>query len=168
MHAGVVGELFELGSAGEAVREDHGAYSCSADGGQQRGLRDRHRDVVVAAFDTKITSQTAATADTWLRCREKSRITPLRTALPAMEVPAPRETRGTPSSRQTSIAAAASSRCRGKTTAAGTSRYLEASEEYSARHRVEKSTSATPALRSAAATSSETAPPALIVVPCLC
>lgn len=63
MHAGVVGELFELGSAGEAVREDHGAYSCSADGGQQRGLRDRHRDVVVAAFDTKITSQTAATAD---------------------------------------------------------------------------------------------------------
>ncbi len=79
MHAGVVGELFELGSAGEAVREDHGVYSCSADGRQQRDLRDRHRDVVVAAFDTKITSQTAATA-------------------------------------------AASSRCRGKTTAAGTSR----------------------------------------------
>jgi len=42
MHAGVVGELFELGSAGEAVREDHGAYSCSADGGHRAPQRRRN------------------------------------------------------------------------------------------------------------------------------
>src|SRR3954451_20307808 len=83
------------------------------------------------------------------RCRLVSTTTPVPTALPAIEVPAPRAVSGTPSSRQTASAATISSGCRGRTTARGRTRYSEASEEYRARARPEPSTSSSPARRSA-------------------
>jgi hypothetical protein len=64
-----------------------------------------------------------------LRYRLVSTTTPGPTALPAMEVPAPRAVRGTPRDRHTSRVATISSACRGRTTARGRTRYSEASEE---------------------------------------
>lgn len=49
VHAGSVGEVFELGAAGEAVREQHSVCVCVAQGGQQCGFGDGHGDVVVPA-----------------------------------------------------------------------------------------------------------------------
>ena len=92
-------------------------------------------------------------ARTRLRCLLNSSTTPVPTALPAIEVPAPREVSGTPRVRQTSSVAATSSTSRGRTTAVGVTRYSEASLEYSARVRVLSSTSARPTRRSASTTS---------------
>ena len=87
-----------------------------------------------------------------LRCREKSTTMPAPTALPAIDVPAPRAVIGNPSRRPTSTIAAISSRARGKTTTCGTTRYNDASVEYSARRLAEASTPATPARDSSAST----------------
>lgn len=54
--------------------------------------------------------------------RVKSRTTPVPVACPAMDVPPPRGTTGTPSSRHTASAAATSSASRGATTPRGTRR----------------------------------------------
>lgn len=56
------------------------------------------------------------------RCRVKSRTTPVPVAWPAIDVPPPRGTTGTPCSRQTASAAATSSASRGATTPYGTRR----------------------------------------------
>ncbi|MDH6609171.1 hypothetical protein M2164_004806 [Streptomyces sp. SAI-208] len=55
-------------------------------------------------------------------CRVKSSTTPVPVACPAMEVPPPRATTGTPCERQTSSAAATSSASAGATTPSGTRR----------------------------------------------
>src|SRR3954447_9245398 len=77
---------------------------------------------------------------------------PRPTALPATEVPAPREVSGTPLARATASAAATSSTCRGRTTASGGIRYSEASEAYMPRVPASARTSS-PARSSAATTS---------------
>ena len=59
MGAADPGELVELGAAGEPVGQDD-RVARRADGGQQRGLGDRLRDVVVAALDTEVAGQAAA------------------------------------------------------------------------------------------------------------
>ena len=48
-----VGELVELGAAGEAVSQDHRVLGV-AHGGQQGGFRDGLRDVIVAALDAEV------------------------------------------------------------------------------------------------------------------
>ena len=58
----------------------------------------------------------------WPRCREVSRTIPAPTALPAMDVPAPRVVSGVPVRRDTSAAARMSSVSRGKATTWGTTR----------------------------------------------
>ncbi len=63
-----------------------------------------------------------STDSTRFRCLEVSRTTPAEMALPAMDVPAPRATTGTPSSRHTVSAAMISSDDRGKATTWGTTR----------------------------------------------
>jgi hypothetical protein len=65
--------------------------------------------------------------------RLKSMTTPVPTALPATEVPAPRAVMGTSRPRQTSMTAAPSSWSAGQTTAVEVTRYSDASEEYMAR-----------------------------------
>ena len=55
-------------------------------------------------------------------CRVKSRTTPVPVACPAIEVPPPRATTGTPCARQTDSTAATSSASRGATTPSGTRR----------------------------------------------
>ncbi len=55
-------------------------------------------------------------------CRVKSSTTPVPVACPAIDVPPPRGTTGTPSSRQTASVAATSSASRGATTPSGTRR----------------------------------------------
>ena len=88
------------------------------------------------------------------RCREKSTTIPGPTAFPAIEVPAPRAVTGIPAVRLTSTIACSSSAWRGKTTTSGSTRYSDASDEYSARRRVDPSTSVTPARLRRATTSS--------------
>ena len=56
------------------------------------------------------------------RCRERSTTSPGPIALPAMLVPAPRIVSGTPASAASATTAARSSRSRGATTAAGSTR----------------------------------------------
>ena len=56
---------------------------------------------------------------TRLRCREVSTTMPVPTALPAIDVPAPRMVSGVPVSRATARSAASSSTCRGRTTTCG-------------------------------------------------
>ena len=64
-----------------------------------------------------------SSSSTWLRCRLVSTTIPAPTALPAMEVPAPRIVSGTPDSRPTSRAAATSSvSAGGRPPAAGSGR----------------------------------------------
>ena len=63
-----------------------------------------------------------STPSTRFRCREKSSTRPAPTALPAIEVPAPRLVTGTPSPLATASAAAASSASRGNATTAGSTR----------------------------------------------
>ena len=63
VEAADAGELVELGAAGEAVGQHHGARRGVAHGGQQGGLRHGHRDLVVAAFDPEVAGQPAAAAD---------------------------------------------------------------------------------------------------------
>ena len=55
-------------------------------------------------------------------CREKSSTMPVPTALPATDVPPPRDVSGVPVSRATSSAASTSSVSRGNTTTCGTTR----------------------------------------------
>ncbi len=55
-------------------------------------------------------------------CRVKSSTTPAPVACPAMDVPPPRATTGTPRARQTSSTAATSSASLGATTPSGTRR----------------------------------------------
>ena len=55
-----VGELVELGAAREAVGEHGRVLPGGADRGEQRGLGDRRRDVVVPALDTEVARQAAA------------------------------------------------------------------------------------------------------------
>ncbi len=64
----------------------------------------------------------ASTERTRSRWREASTTMPVPTALPAIEVPAPRIVSGTPVVRTTSRTAASSSVCRGRTTTSGSSR----------------------------------------------
>ena len=71
----------------------------------------------------------ASTSSTWFMCRLKSSTSPVPTAFPAIEVPAPRAVTGIPASRQTASAASASAASRGRATAAGTTRKAEASDE---------------------------------------
>jgi hypothetical protein len=83
--------------------------------------------VLVIASSTVPGSTTAvrsswSTDSTRFRCREVSSTTPVEMALPAMDVPAPRATTGTPSSRHAASAAMISSVARGKATTAGTTR----------------------------------------------
>ena len=61
-------------------------------------------------------------SSTRFRCREVSSTIPGPTALPAIDVPAPRVVSGVPVRRDTSAAASMSSVSRGKTTTAGTTR----------------------------------------------
>ncbi|CAM5485426.1 hypothetical protein SGLAM104S_08801 [Streptomyces glaucescens] len=61
-------------------------------------------------------------ASTRFMCRVKSSTTPVPVACPAIDVPPPRATTGTPRSRHTSSAAATSSASRGATTPSGTRR----------------------------------------------
>ena len=63
MDAGPVGEVGELGAAGEAVGEDGGVCGGGAEGGQQGGFGDRDRQVVVAAFDPEVAGEPAASAE---------------------------------------------------------------------------------------------------------
>ena len=63
-----------------------------------------------------------STDSTRFRCREVSSTSPVDSALPAIEVPAPRAVSGTPSSRQTASAATISSADRGNATTCGTTR----------------------------------------------
>jgi hypothetical protein len=76
----------------------------------------------IAPGSTTAVRACGSTASTRFRCLEKSSTRPVPTALPAMEVPAPRQVTGTPSCRATASAAAASSTCRGKATTVGTTR----------------------------------------------
>src|ERR1035437_4624363 len=99
---------------------------------------------------TTASEDSGSTCRIRVRCRLVSRTTPGPTALPAIDVPAPRTVSGTASCRHTSNAASISSTWRGRTTAWGNTRYREASDEYSARARAESSTSAIPAARRAA------------------
>ena len=75
------------------------------------------------------------------------------TALPAIDVPAPRMVTDTPSSRAAATAAMTSSTSRGQTTTLGTTRYSEASEEYIALARAEPSKSRRPLRASCSSTS---------------
>ena len=59
-----VGELVELGAAGEAVGQHRRALPPAArDRGEQGGLGDRDGHVVVAALDAEVARQAAAAAD---------------------------------------------------------------------------------------------------------
>ena len=79
-------------------------------------VRPRHGDEIVAV---RASTSTSSTRDRW---RLVSTTTPGPTALPAIEVPAPRIVSGTPRERQTSSAATISSACLGRTTARGRTR----------------------------------------------
>ncbi len=61
--AGDVGELVELGAAGEAVGQDGGAVAGRPDRREQCGLGDGDRHVVVALLDAEVAGQAAAAAD---------------------------------------------------------------------------------------------------------
>ncbi len=63
-----------------------------------------------------------STAMTRLRCLDRSSTRPVESALPAIEVPPPRVTMGTPLIRQTARAATISSALRGNATTSGTTR----------------------------------------------
>ena len=71
---------------------------------------------------TTAVCSSASTLSTRLRYRDRSSTTPVLSELPAIEVPPPRGTMGTPSFRQTSSAATISSACLGNATTAGTTR----------------------------------------------
>src|ERR1035437_3104146 len=58
-----IGELVELGAAGEPVRQHDAVAGRGAYRRQQRYLGYRNRQVVVAAFDPEVPGQTAAAAD---------------------------------------------------------------------------------------------------------
>ena len=76
----------------------------------------------IAPGSTTAVRASASTDRTRFRCREKSSTMPGPTALPAMEVPPPRQVTGTPNRVATWSAAAASSTCAGKATTLGTTR----------------------------------------------
>ena len=63
MRAVDAGQLVELGAAGEAVGQDSRAVARRPHRGQERGLRDRDRDVVVAALHAEVAGEAAAATD---------------------------------------------------------------------------------------------------------
>jgi hypothetical protein len=56
-------QVVELGATGEAVGQDRRSVTRRADRGQESGLGDRDRDVVVAALDAEVARKAAAAAD---------------------------------------------------------------------------------------------------------
>jgi hypothetical protein len=92
------------------------------------GAAARCKDACTTPGSTTAVRASASMATTRVRCREVSTTMPRPMALPAIEVPAPRIVRGVPEVRATSSTAESSSPCRGRTTTAGTTRWIEASE----------------------------------------
>jgi D-alanyl-D-alanine carboxypeptidase (penicillin-binding protein 5/6) len=60
--AGDLRQVLQLGAAGEAVGQDRRVRAGAPDRRQQGGLRDRDRDVVVAALDPEVAGEAAASA----------------------------------------------------------------------------------------------------------
>jgi hypothetical protein len=56
------GQVFELGAAGEPVREQYDVVRRASDGREQGGLGDSYRDLVVASFDAEVARQSTTPA----------------------------------------------------------------------------------------------------------